>query len=263
MIYVDIIMGVYNEEKYIERAINSIIQQTDNRWRLLICDDGSIDKTILIVEKFISRYPQKIKLYRNDKNMGLTYSLNRLLELTDAKYIARMDADDLSVPERLEKQIQFMEEHKEYAFVGSSIEKFDEIGTFGINMYPETPEKKDFLWNNPFAHPTTMIRRKVLVEAGGYRDIPMTKRCEDYDLWMRLYELGYKGYNIQEPLLLYFENRNSYSKRKFVYRINEFKTRYDGFKRNGLMPKGIIYIFKPFFVSLIPNFILRKIRRNI
>lgn len=260
---IDIIMGIYNEEKTIRRAIDSILEQSIDNWRLLICDDGSRDNSFEIACSYEKKYPHKIVVYKNNQNMGLTYSLNKLIQTSSAEYIARMDADDVCLPNRLQEQMTFLDSNEQYAFVGSAINKFDEDGIFGTVKFPEKPIAKNFLWNNPYAHPTVMIRRKVINQIGGYRDIPATKRCEDYDLWMRLYEKGYKGYNIQTPLLNYYEGRNSYSKRKFEYRVNEAKTRFDGYIRNKLMPIGIIYVIKPFVVGIIPGNILRKIRRKV
>ena len=146
--------------------------------------------------------------------------------------------------------------------MGANIIKFDEEGIFGSYQYPERPTKMDFLWNSPFAHPSVMIRKEILDRVGGYLDKPRTKRCEDFDLWMRLYEAGYKGYNIQKPIFEYYEGRNSYGKRKFKYRIAEMRTRIYGYHRLGLMPKGALYAVKPLIVGLIPKCILAGIRKG-
>ena len=263
MTKIDVIMGMYNEEKTIERAISSILKQSIEDWRLLICDDGSQDNSFEIAQAYQKKYPNKICVYKNEQNRGLTYTLNKLIGFCNAEYLARMDADDECLPNRFQEQMDFLDNNEHFAFVGSAINKFDEKGIFATVQFPEKPLAKNFLWNNPYVHPTVMIRRKIINQIGGYRDIPATKRCEDYDLWMRLYEKGYKGYNIQTPLLNYYEGRNSYSKRKFEYRVNEAKTRFDGYVRNKLMPIGIIYVIKPFVVGIIPGNILRKLRRKV
>ncbi len=261
MARVDIIIGAYNEEKRISIALDSILNQSFEDFRLIVCDDGSIDNTFSILKDYEKRFPDKLKILNNEKNRGLTYTLNRLVKESTSEYLARMDADDISKTNRIYKQINFLDNNKEYALVGSSIEKYDDAGVFATYRYPEKPKVKDFLWNNPFAHPTIMIRTDVLKELHGYRDEISTLRCEDYDLWMRLYEKGYKGYNFQEPLVQYYEGRDSYSKRKYKYRIAEMKTRLDGYRRLGLLPKGYMYALKPMIVGLLPVKFLIKMRK--
>lgn len=262
MAIVDIIMGVYNEEDVIGRAIESILNQQDENWRLLVCDDGSTDNTFNIIEGYGKKFPDKIIVLKNEINRGLSYSLNKMIKKTNAKYIARMDADDVSNSVRIKEEREFLDNHLEYAMVGSAVNKFDDDGIFASKIYPENPSKKDFFWNNPFAHSTIMIRSEVLKELGGYRDIPRTLRCEDYDLWMRLYEKGYRGYNLRNVLLNYYESRRSYGKRRFRYRLNEAATRFDGYRRNGWLLSGFIYTLKPIFVGIIPANILMRWRKG-
>ncbi len=259
---VDIIMGVYNDGKTLQRALDSILRQMLTDWRLLVCDDGSTDDTQSILEEYRSKAPEKIALFSNGRNRGLTYCLNRLIGETRAAYTARMDGDDICFPQRLQKQVNFLDTHPQYAIVASSIQKFDEEGVFATVHFPEKPTKEDLLWNSPFVHPTVMMRTDVLKELGGYRDIPKTVRCEDYDLWFRAYALGHRGYCIQEPLLRYYEGRQTYGKRKYRYRINEARTRLEGYRRNGMLVKGLLFVLKPLLVGLIPKQALMRIRRQ-
>ena len=260
---VTVIMGAYNVAGTVARSIDSIIEQTYQDWICLICDDGSNDKTYEILKSYEERYPDKIKAYKNDKNRGLTYTLNFLLEKVNTEYVARMDADDVSDSNRLQKQIDFLENNKEYAIVGSAINKFDEDGIYCTCKMVEKPEKKNFLWNSPFVHPSVVMRTSVMKHLAGYRDIKKTLRCEDYDLWFRLYAEGYRGYNLNEPLLNYYEGKDSFPKRKFVYRINEMRVRFEGYKNLGLLPRGIIYAIKPIFVGIIPNSIQKRIKKKV
>lgn len=248
---VTIIMGAYNAASSVGRAIDSIIRQTYKDWILLICDDGSIDNTLEILEVYREKHPNQIKVFINKENMGLTYTLNRLIREVETEYTARMDADDVCSEDRLHMQMEFLEHHKEYAMAGTSINKYDENGIYETKIYKEKPKKKDFLWNNPFAHPTIIIRTIILKELNGYRDIRKTVRCEDYDLWFRLYRMGYRGYNLKEPLLDYYEGKDSFVKRKFRYRLNEARVRMEGYLSLGMMPIGVIYAVKPIFVGLI------------
>lgn len=262
MANVDVIMAAYNEEMRVSISIESILTQTYTDWRLLICDDGSKDRTFEIISEYALMYPGKIIALKNNINKGLTYTLNKLISMSNAKYVARMDADDKSRPDRLLKQVSFLDANMEYAMVGTAVEKYDENGFFARTIYPEKPDKKSFLWNSPFAHPTIMIRKDVIKDLNGYKDESRTLRCEDYDLWMRLYAKGYKGYNLQEPLFEYYEGRYSYNKRKFKYRISEMRTRYYGFKKMNLLPGGLIYVIKPLIIGIIPNQFIAYIKKR-
>ena len=106
---VSIIMGIYNCASTLPEAIDSIINQTYNNWELIMCDDGSVDNTYEIADKYRNQYPKKIVLLKNEKNMGLNYTLNECLKHSSGEYIARMDGDDLSLPTRLEKEVAFLE----------------------------------------------------------------------------------------------------------------------------------------------------------
>lgn len=260
---VSIIMGVYNSEKTIERSINSILNQTFKDWIFIICDDGSSDNTFEILKKYENKYPSKFKILKNDKNRGLTYSLNHCLKYVSTEFVARMDGDDISLPERLSKQVKFLDAHSEYGFVGTSIERFDENGVWKRCKSIEEPQKNIFYSSTGFVHPTILIRKSILDKVNGYNDIWYTKRCEDYDLWMRLYSEGFKGYNIQEILFQYYEGKDSFPKRKYRYRFGEAVTRAIGYFKLRMYPKGIIYVFKPLISGLLPKKIVIFLHRKI
>ena len=116
----------------------------------------------------------------------------------------------------------------------------------------------------PYIHPTVMFRRDILIEAGGYLVSPLTRRGEDYELFMRLQALGYKGYNIQKILFQYRENAHSFQKRTFGYRLDEMCIRYRGFRRMGILTVGRLpYVVKPLVVGLVPGKIHRAIKKRI
>ena len=223
MARVDIIMGIYNCEDYLCESIDSILEQTFNGWRLIICDDKSTDKSLEIVEDYARRYPKKIIVLRNNKNMGLNYTLNKCLKETSADYIARQDGDDLSVATRLEKEVSFLDNHKEYAMVSSNMILFDERGVWGKTQRAEKPKKEDFINGTPFCHAPCMIRREVIMELGGYSEDVSTIRVEDYDLWFRMYLDGYVGYNFQKCLYKMRDDKSAAKRRTIRNRINEFK----------------------------------------
>lgn len=179
------------------------------------------------------------------------------------KYIARMDADDIALPERLQVQYDFMEQHKEYAWCGCNTRLFDENGIWGERKMPELPSDKDYLPFSPFIHPTVMYRRKLFEKNEGYHVSPETLRCEDYEIFMRLHQLGYQGYNIQQYLFAYREDKQSFQKRRFHFRINEAKLRYRNFKAMHLLfPFGWLYVIRPVVGGLIPPGIVALLKRS-
>ena len=260
---VSVIMGIYNERNKIQvqRSIESVLQQTYDDFEFIICDDGSEQDCYKWLEEYC-RLDPRIRLIRQGKNMGLAIALNQCLKKSRGEYIARMDADDLSKPERFEKQIVFLTEHPEYALVGCGADLIDDGGTWGERMPAEKPQKNDFLWSSPFMHPTIVIRKKVLEELGGYTTEDYAERTEDYELFMRLYAAGYRGYNLQESLFQYREDRNTYRKRKYKYRVNEAKVRYRGYRELGILPGHIHNVIKPLIVGMIPVQWMQKIRRK-
>lgn len=261
---VSVIMGVYNQwdKTVLENAVRSILEQTLTDLEFIIYDDGS-DKKLAEYIKEIGELDDRIVLIGKDENNGLAFSLNQCIDKARGKYIARMDADDVSMPERLSEQYRFMEEHEEYSWCGCNAELFDENGTWGMRYMPEKPTKEDFLRFSPFIHPTVMYRAEVFDKIDGYKVSDETLRCEDYEIFMRLTQLGYKGYNIQNVMFRYRENKESFKKRKFRFRLNEAKIRYRNFKTMGILfPKGWIFVLRPVIAGLIPSRILLALKRK-
>ena len=258
-----VIMGVYNVENMImiEKAINSILSQTFSDFDFIICNDGSNNETINYIKE-LAKKDNRIRILTNEKNFGLAYSLNKCIENSSSEYIARMDADDISKKDRLEKEIKFLDENDNYAVVACNANLIDETGKiWGKRSNPEIVKKEDFLFNSPVIHPTVIMRKKALEDVNYYRVSKETMRTEDYDLWMRLYEKGYKIYTIQECLYYFREDEQCLKRRKYKYRIDEAKVRYYGYKRLKLLPKGYIYVLKPLIVGLLPHKLI-KILRN-
>ena len=263
-IKVSILMGVYNPRKgeWLEDAIRSMAGQSLQEWELLLYDDGSDAAGRAQIQR-AAAMDQRVRLLRGEENQGLAYALNACLKEAKGEYVARMDDDDLSRPDRLRQQYDFLEHHPEYAFAGTLSELFDETGTWGIGEVPEVPCARDFLSHSPYIHPSVMFRREVLEEAGGYRVGETTRRCEDYELFMRLHESGRQGYNLQRPLLLYREDEGAYRKRKYQSRLREMKVRYEGFRRLGLLKPGAVpYVVKPLAVGLVPGRLQQYLKKR-
>ncbi len=188
---VSVLMAVYNGEKHLREAMDSILNQTFSDYEFIIVDDCSADKTPVILEKYAQK-DQRIVLIHNERNLGLTVSLNRGLARVKGKYIARMDADDISLPERLTMQIHYMEEHPDCAVVGTQAVFIDDDGDVlrQSNNPLEHKEIEDRLWRGEglvLIHASAVMRHEAVVKAGGYHK--EAGFAEDLDLYLRLAEM--------------------------------------------------------------------------
>lgn len=249
-IFVSIIMSEFNTpENLLEESIQSILTQTHKNFELLIIDDCGNKNVLEFVKKFKD---DRIKVIKNISNIGLANSLNVALKNANGKYIVRMDTDDFSYPDRLEKQIKFMEEHPEYALASSRVHWYNGKKIFGeTNFYGEVT--KDIVIKSgatPITHPTVIAKRDILLKIGGYPDY---KRCEDFALWLELIINGYRLYVMDDVLLRYHLSINDYSKRSLKTRKDYFRLLKEKFKK--LKPSKIRYIyiiFKNFLAGILP-----------
>lgn len=258
---VSVISGAYNIAACysLDISIRSILAQSYADIEFIICDDGSTDSTRELLQKYAA-CDDRIKIIFNETNLGLAASLNKCILASTGEYIARHDLDDYNDPTRLNKQIQYMEEHPDVALLGTSAYLFDELGVWGKESYPLKVKNEDFLFTSPYKHGSVIFRRDALLKAGCYRVAKETRRAEDYDLFMRIQTFA-KGENLAEPLYYFCEDKNTFSRRKYKYRIDEFKVRFKGFKSLGLLPRGLPYVVKPLFIGLIPGRVL-KLHKN-
>ena len=259
-VVVSVIMGVYNQknEKILKAAIDSVLNQTEEKIELIICDDGSNADNAAKLEK-IASMDERVVLITNKTNRGLSYSLNKCIDLAKGRFVARMDDDDISCATRFEKQIDFLEKNAEFSFVGCNAYLIDDNNKiWGERNVKKYPQKKDFLWGSQFIHPSVVFRTDVL-KKNKYNCEGWCERTEDYNLWMRLYAKGFKGANLDDKLLYYREDIKGMKKRKFKYRLNEMKVRYRGYKDLGLFPEGMLFAIKPIFVGFIPHAVIKKI----
>lgn len=197
---VSVLMPAYNAEKYIAAAIESILKQTFSDFELIIINDGSTDQTPEIIEEY-SQKDSRVIVLKNEKNLGICSALNRGLENARGIYLARMDADDWSYPERLKLQLDFLQDHPEVVIVGGMIEVCDQdLRVLNRRSYPLTDEeiRKKILRLNPFAHPATFYRLETAKKVGGYN--PHLVLVEDYDFYFRLGNYGKFG-NLPQTIL--------------------------------------------------------------
>ncbi len=250
---VSIVMGVYNEEKTIRLCLNSILNQTYTNWEFIICNDCSTDATLAILKEYHKRDSRFI-IINNKQNLKLAASLNRCLKIAKGKYIARMDADDESLPDRLSKQVTFLEKHPRIDCVGCNRIIFDENGDIGIRKSVEYPNKKTILKDSPFAHPTILMKKTVYDLLGGYN--PSVVRAQDLELWFRFYEYGFSGYNMQEVLYRYHESEKDLKKRTIKTGIQASSILLRGYKRINVPIYQRIWAIKPIISVIVPDKLL-------
>lgn len=264
MYRITVLMGIYNCAATLSEALDSLINQTYKSFKIILCDDGSSDNTYQIAKRYVDKY-DNIILIKNERNMKLAATLNHCLKYADTEYIARMDGDDISLPTRFEKEINFLDAHPEYALVSCPMIHFDEKGEWKRGKAIEKPTKESFRIASPFCHAPVMIRTSVLKAVDGYTVALKTERMEDYYLWYKIYKAGYIGYNLQEHYYKMRDDKNAIARRHIADRLRGFSTDLEITKGLGLS----FYWFYPMLhlcKILIPQFMvpfLRKLKEKI
>ncbi len=234
-IRISVLMAIYNCENTLAEALDSLfVTQTYQGFKVILCDDCSIDNTYEVAQEYASRYPDRIILLKNDHNMKLPATLNRCLEYADTEYIARMDGDDINKSNRLEKEINFLERNKVFSLVSCPMEYFDENGTFMTGSIIKIPRTSDLKRFTPFAHAPVMIRTDALKAVGGYTVEKWTERGQDYHLWAKLLSAGFVGYNLAEPLYMMRDDKNGLKRTNVNTRILGIRRRYEIYKLAGI-----------------------------
>ena len=250
---VSIIMGIYNCENTLAEAIDSILAQTYTNWELIMCDDGSTDGTYTLAKKYKEAFPDKIILLKNERNMKLSFTLNRCLEAATGELIARMDGDDVSHKDRFEKQVAFLLDHPDIQLVGCAMRRFDEKGFHDI-MHPVLePDRWTLRYRVPFYHATILTYHKVYEALHGYTDTDRATRVEDRDLWFRFYANGFSGANMHEALYDVRENADTISRRTALSRFQSLRTTVFGYRLLGYPKRWLLReVFTLIAKSIIP-----------
>ncbi len=262
---VSVIMGVYNDTKYLEEAIDSILNQTYTNFEFIICNDCSTDKK---VQYILNNYRDKdfrIVLINNKTNLGLATSLNNCLSIARGKYIARMDSDDRSLPNRFEEQVNFLENNPQYVVCATGsyyIDKDGERFKSTKESVVRTIDFNDAVKKSPVMHPTTLILRDVLDKVDGYTVNKYTKRAEDYDLWCKLTHKGYKLANIPNLLFEYREDLEGLKKRRYKYRIQEAHLKFYWIYQTNMPIYYYYYSIRPLLVGLIPASLMKLLKKG-
>tara|TARA_R110002126_G_scaffold181187_2_gene329916 strand:- start:4353 stop:5177 length:825 start_codon:yes stop_codon:yes gene_type:complete len=227
---VSVIMAVYNADIYLEESIKSILNQSFADFEFLIVDDCSKDDSPNTLKAF-SLIDSRIKVYTNKENLGLTKNLNKLIQISKGEYIARMDADDVSLPERFKEQVEYFESHSDIDIIGTFSRNISNSGVvIGHRKVPVTHSEilKLLPKLNPMSHPTVMFKASSIRQVGGYDERYRTS--QDFHLWFKAIGNGLKINNIPKVLFEYRMNDSYVSRKSFKYRLNEFKIKLDGYK---------------------------------
>jgi len=259
---ISVIMGIYNCAPTLQEALDSLYSQTLQDFEIILCDDGSTDNTFEVALEN-QKKNSNIVLLKNERNLGLNATLNKCLKVAKGKYIARMDGDDLSKPNRFETEFNFLESHPEYAIVSTSMEYFDDNGVFRTGHCSGEPSREEFVKGTPFCHAPCMVRREAYMAVDGYSVSERLLRVEDYHLWLKMYEKGFRGYRLDQPLYMMRDDRNAVARRKISGRINEAYVKYLVCKTFELPFYYYLFCLKPIIVGLLPQFIYIRLHRNV
>ncbi|MDR1544610.1 MAG: glycosyltransferase [Prevotellaceae bacterium] len=227
---VSVNIPVKNGKKYLKQCIESVLNQTFSDFELLIVNDGSTDETANIVRSFSDK---RIRFFENETCKGIAFTRNFAVELSRGKYIAVFDCDDVMLPEKLQKQVDFLKKNPDFALVGSSIEKIDKKGVvIGKQIYklPENLIKSQLFFDNYFAQPSMLIRREVFEK---FRYNPQFMMASDYAFWSQIAE-NHKVANLKEILIKYrihsqsitlsqLERQQIYIKKIFEFQLSLLK----------------------------------------
>jgi len=245
---VSVVTSVYNGEEYLEECIDSILNQTFQDFEYIILNNGSTDRTAEILNSYTD---SRIHII-NQENLGISRSLNKGINLSKSALIARLDADDYALPQRLEKQIAFMGKYPDVILCGSRIleligEKLSEQRIAFVES--DQAIKKSMSLFNPFAHSAVIFRKNIFFKAGGYNC--QLKYCQDYDLWLRMLSFG-EARILKEELgvaRILEESESHRNPRK--QKLEGLKVRWEAFKKFGGNPRKILYCFFKTIVGLI------------
>lgn len=267
-----VLLSIYKNERpeFVIDSLKSVFNQSLVPDEVILVEDGPLtDELYEVITKFENNYPNMLKVVTLENNVGLGLALNEGLEASSNELVARMDTDDIAKYHRFEKQIQFFIENPSFSIVGSIVDEFTDNTNeiFSQRVVPEYHEDilKFSKRRNPFNHPSVMYKKSDVLAVGGYQDF---RRSQDYDLFVRMLNSEYKGYNIQEPLLSFRADHDNLGRRKswtktkndIYLRYKFFKEGYSSFTDLAVTTIGFILVFitpDSFF-----EFINKKYLRN-
>ena len=244
-------MPVHNGLPYLGEALESVLNQSLRDFEFLIIDDASTDGTTAVLAEY-ARRDHRIRILANEQNMGLGYSLERGVAEASTPWIARMDADDISSPGRLESQVKFLNENPEVDIVGAYALRINERGdVLGEKRVPVSHEQiRRLIWTCPFNHNTVIMRREGILAAGSYS--PRLRINEDYDLWFRCASCELRFANMPIPLVSYRVTRESYRRKSLARTVRKTLIGWRGCRMVRASPRAYVGVTAPIFVGLMP-----------
>ncbi len=248
---ISVLMSVYNGQPYLQEAIESILTQTYTDFEFIIIDDCSDDGSSGIIEEYAKK-DSRIKLITNKTRLGLGSNLRHGVEISQGTWIARMDADDISMPQRFEKQLNYVMQNPEIDILGSFAFDINEHGdTIGMRRCPTAHEIiKKFIWTCPIIHPTAFMRKESLILAGSYGT---EKRKQDYALWFRCVKAGLYFSNLPEPLIKYRFTKDYFKRNNFLAFMRQIKIGWIGCWQVRAEPIAYIGVTVPLTKALFPD----------
>ena len=249
---VTVLMSVYNGIPYIEDAIDSILHQTFTDFRFLIFDDASTDGTGELLAEYVKK-DSRIQVITNDRNCGLGANLAKGVAMAETPWIARMDADDIAVPNRLEMQFRYLTEHPEIDILGGYVTDINENGEIvSERRFPiSNQEIHKLVWTCPIFHPTVMLRREAILKVGSYS--PKLRKRQDYELWFRCVAANLKFANLTMPLIYYRFSDNTFKRNNWRVQLTHLSIGWRGCWLVRASPFAYLGVTKPLVISLLPT----------
>jgi glycosyltransferase involved in cell wall biosynthesis len=257
-----IIMGVYNGATHLRECVDSVLAQSYADFEFVIIDDASTDSSLSILTQYAAQDP-RIKIIRNQTNIGLTKSLNKGICTAVGTYIARMDADDIALPERFAKQVAFLDTHSDYGLVGTWARVVDDTGA-EIDTYAwestDADIRKSLIKYNNIIHPSVMMRRTVLDRTGYYDE--SFRYAQDYDLFLRMIAHT-KAFNIPEHLLRYRVSSMSITGSKNRAQAwCALRARWNAIKSGTYSILSVVYLLRPLVGMILPLWSKRILKKS-
>jgi len=252
-----VLISVYQKDNHVhfDKAIESIVDQSLPPDEIVLVKDGPLTETLEeVIKKWNQQFPGFFKIISLDHNLGLGAALKVGLDACTNELVARMDADDISMPERLETQINHFNMHPEISILGSSAIDIDEKGNQkGYRKVPFKHEeiRKVLPWANPIIHASVMFRRDKILKVGSYSE--RLQNLQDYDLWFRCMASNLCFANLEKPLILYRMGSNYHKRKSWKYRLVDSKVRWNSYKNLNIKFYNRIAIFVPIMLGLVPS----------
>jgi len=251
-----VLISIYSKESpdFLNASLRSLWEQKLKPNEIILIKDGSLtDELEKVIWKWRGLFKESLKIITLEKNVGLSEALNQGLKYCTNEWIARMDTDDICLPERLELQDKYIAQNPTADIVGGFALRMDERGKlYDIIKVPVGSERiKHLIWTCPMIHPTVCYRKDKIIAIGGY-DSKAGSRQDDYDLWFRCAAAGYEFHNIPQPLLLYRFTEANMRRNSLKVGYHRLKVGFRGNKKLGYGLKAYIGVMVPFFRAMLP-----------